>query len=200
METNEQALDRAQGLPGEVRRRSDALHDADRDGRSRRRARVPGLRQDQRLRRLVRHARRAGLHAPAWRSRAHRDPRWRRADQHAAAALLPARHAARVRAARQGLRGRRRLQQGLSEPRRAHEGADRAAREESADGEGDASADRRDGRHQDRRAPARERDRDGALLADHDDPRAGHRRRRGEERLPEHAGARGHGRRRRTRT
>ena len=97
-----------------------------------------------------------------------------------------------LRAARQGLRGRRRLQQGVSEPGRAHEGADRSAREESADGEGDASTDRRDRRHQDRRAPARERDRDGALLADHDDPRAGHRRRRGEERLSEHAGPRGH--------
>ena len=40
--------------------------------------------------------------------------------EHAAAALLPARHAARLRAARQGLRERRRLQQGLSEPARAH--------------------------------------------------------------------------------
>ena len=56
----------------EVRRRPDALHHDHRDGRPRRRAGVPGLRQDQHLRRLVRHPRRAGLHAPAWRSRPRR--------------------------------------------------------------------------------------------------------------------------------
>ena len=73
------------------------------------------------------------------------DPRRRRAAEHAAAALLPSRHAARVRAARQGLRKRRGLQQGLSEPARAHARADRSPGEEPADGEGHASADRRDG-------------------------------------------------------
>ena len=73
------------------------------------------------------------------------DPRRRRAAEHAAAALFPSRHAARVRAARQGLRQRRGLQQGLSEPARAHARADRSPGEEPADGEGHASADRRDG-------------------------------------------------------
>ena len=145
METNEQVLERSEGLPGEIRRRPDALHDADRDGRSRRCPRVSRLRQDQRLRRLVRHARRARLHAPARRSRAVGDPRRRRAAQHAAAALLPARHAARVRAPRQGLRQRRGLQQGVSEPARAHARADRSPGQEPADREGHASAHRRDG-------------------------------------------------------
>jgi pimeloyl-ACP methyl ester carboxylesterase len=68
------------------------------------------------------------------------DPRRRRAAQHAAAALLSARHAARLRAAREGLRERRGLQQGLSEPARAHARADRSPRQEPADRQGHASA------------------------------------------------------------
>ena len=47
---------------------------------------------------------------------------------------------------------RRGLQQGLSEPARAHARADRSAGEEPADRQGHASAHRRDGRRQDRRA------------------------------------------------
>ncbi len=53
--------------------------------------------------------------------------------------------AARVRAAREGLRERRGLQQGVSEPARAHARADRSARQEPAYRQGHASAHRRDG-------------------------------------------------------
>ena len=59
------SLERLKQCLARLRRRPAPLHDQHRDGRSRRRPRASRLRHDQHLRRLVRHARRARLPAPA---------------------------------------------------------------------------------------------------------------------------------------
>ncbi len=96
-------------VPRRLRRRRPALHHDDRDGRSGRRARAPRLRPDQPVWWLLRHAGRARLPAAARRPGPVDDPRRRRTDRHAPAALYGARRAARARQAARRLRGRRRL-------------------------------------------------------------------------------------------
>ena len=86
------------------------LHDEHRGARPRRRARGARLRRDQRLRRLLRHPRRAALRAPLSRAHAHRHPRRRRAAGARARARDRDRVAARARSGVRALRGRQSLQ------------------------------------------------------------------------------------------
>ena len=179
---------------GRLRRRPDALHHADRDGRSRRRPRAPRLRQDQHLRRLVRHARRrsstcastaiasASASSTAWRRPTCGCRSTSRATRSARSTLLaktaPATTACNARPI----------------PTWPSASATLIARldEESADGQGHASAHRRDAATSDRRARCVANIIVGdALLADHVVADAGARRARRAERLPGHAGARG---------
>ena len=141
-----------------------ALHDDDRDGRSRRCARVPRLRQDQHLRRLLRHARRARLPAPARRSRPRRDPRRRRADQHAAAAATSratcsARSTCSPTAQRRGLQARP-IRICTSACARWSSGSTRTRRPSRSRIRAPAS-----GRRHDRRATPRQRDRASTLYS-----------------------------------
>ena len=78
----------AEDLPGRLRRRPSLLHHPDRDGRSRRRPRLPRLRADQHLRRVVRHARGPRLSPAARRPRAHDRAGRRGPSRHAAAAYF----------------------------------------------------------------------------------------------------------------
>ena len=153
-------------MHGRLRRRPHAVHHDHRDGRPGRCPRLPGLRPDQPLWRLVRHAGGPRLHASARRACAHRGARRRGADQHAAAAVLPTRFGARLQPASQRLRGRRRVPQGLPQPRRPFSRAHGQAQGESSDRERDAPAHRCSRRHPPRSQIGGQRRRRGVVFAD----------------------------------
>jgi hypothetical protein len=121
-------------VSGDAAGRPTSLHHHDRDGRPGRRPGIPRLRQGEPVRRVLRHARRAGLPAAAPGARAHRGAGRRGADGHEPAAVCRSRCPAVAGQTGHRLRQRPRVQRGVSRPGRARAEPVRAARREAPKG------------------------------------------------------------------